>query len=436
MLGSLWAITKNSFRETTRQPVYGILLLTGMAMIALSPTVVGFAMLEDLKLLIDMGLGTIFMLGLVMAVLSATQTVSREIEAKTAGAIISKPVGRFVFVLGKFLGVSLAMTLATFLLIIILLITMRLGVPSMASWTLDWPAFLGEVVPFLIAMGLGLHANYFYRWNFTSTAVTAALPLYVLGFLFVCLVSKEWTIDSGDHLWIANSLLEQHADQVFLGAILVFLGVWVISAVAVAASTRLNVVPNVLVCLGVFFIGMVSHFLFGWTVDYAWIDWVPEKGLETVTISGNVRDAEGMGIAGVGMAGLPAGSVTDKNGYYEAQVALGGYGTVRPKAERYLFSPRERVFGDVTANELQQDYVGFEHYRGLARHAYTAWAGVAWVAYHVVPSFQLFWAADQLERPDPYIPRQYVAMAAVYAVLWCAAMVGFAAFLFERRDII
>jgi hypothetical protein len=53
-----------------------------------------------------------------------------------------------------------------------------------------------------------------------------------------------------------------------------------------------------------------------------------------------------------------------------------------------------------------------------------------------VPSFQLFWVADQLERPDPYIPRQYVAMAAVYAALWCAAMVGFAAFLFERRDII
>jgi hypothetical protein len=376
------------------------------------------------------------MLGLVMAVLSATQTVGREIEAKTAGAIISKPVGRFVFVLGKFLGVSLAMTLAVSLLIIILLMTVRMGVPSKASWTMDMPVFIAELLPFVLAMGLGLHANYFYRWNFTSTAVTAALPLYALGFLFVCFVSRDWGIDSGEHFWIANSLLEHNGDQVFLAAVLVFLGVWVISAVAVAASTRLNVVPNVLVCLGVFFIGMVSHFLFGWTVDYGWVDWVPQEGLETVTISGRVRDADGVGIGGVQMTGLPAGSVTDKDGYYEAQVTLGGYGSVKPKAEGYLFSPREQSFSDVSADVSDQDYVAFRRYKGLMRYGYAAWTGVAWMAYHIVPSFQLFWVADQLVRPEPYIPKHYVAMAAVYATLWCAAMVGFAAFLFERRDII
>ena len=436
MFGSLWAITKNSFTEITRQPIYGILLLSGIALIALSPTIVGFAQLEDLKLLVDMGLGTILMLGLVLAVLGATQIVSREIEAKTAGAIISKPVGRVVFVVGKFLGASLAMALTTFLLIIILLMTVRMGVPSMATWTVDWPVFIAELFPLLLAMGLAFHANYFYRWNFTSTAVAAAFPLYVVAFIFVCIVSKQWGIDCGEHFWIANTLVERHADQVFLAAVLVFLGVWVISSVAVAASTRLNVVPNVLVCLCVFFVGMVSHFLFGWTVDFGWIDWVPDEAQESVRISGYVRDADGVGVARVRMQGLPDAPVTDGEGYYEGRVARGGTGTVRPAAEGYLFSPGELAFGDVTADESGQNYVAFEHYKGLVRHAYTAWTGVAWVAYHVVPSFQLFWAADQLVRPDPYIPRSYVAMAAVYAVLWIAAMVALAAFLFERRDII
>jgi ABC-type transport system involved in multi-copper enzyme maturation permease subunit len=49
---------------------------------------------------------------------------------------------------------------------------------------------------------------------------------------------------------------------------------------------------------------------------------------------------------------------------------------------------------------------------------------------------QIFWVADQLVRPEPYIPPDYLGMAALYAVAWCAAMVTLAAFLFERRDIV
>ena len=436
MFGSLWAITKNAFAEVTRQPVYGILLLVGMAMIGLSPSITAFTMMEDVKLLVDMGLGTMFMLGIVLAVLSATQIISREIEARTAGAIISKPVGRFVFVTGKFLGVSLAMALAMFLFTVILMMTVRLGVPETVSWTVDWPVLLAEIVPFALAVAFALHADYFYRWNFTSTAVTLAFPFYVVGFIFVCLVSKEWQFDAGEYFWIANTLVEKNVDQVFLAAVLVFLGVWVISSVAVAASTRLNVVPNVLICLGVFFIGMISHFLFGWTVDFAWIDWVPEPGQKTVTISGYVRDATGLGIAGVKMKGFPGAPVTDSEGRYRATVRHGRSGTVKPYKEGHLFSPRELTFGDVDSDQTEEDYVAFERYRGVARYAHAGWTGVAWAAYHVVPSFQLFWVADQLVRPAPYIPRSYVGMAAVYAALWCSAMVALASFLFERRDII
>ena len=68
MFGSLIAIAKNSFTEVVRQPAYGILVLVGMALIAFSPVVTAFTMMEDVKLVVDMGLGTIFMVGIALAV--------------------------------------------------------------------------------------------------------------------------------------------------------------------------------------------------------------------------------------------------------------------------------------------------------------------------------------------------------------------------------
>ena len=258
MLSSLWTIAKNSFIEIIRQPVYAILLTMGMTLIALAPPITMFSMVEDEKLLVDMGLATIMLLGLVIAVLSVTQTISREIENQTVGAILSKPVGRVVFIVAKFVGVTVSMALATFLLIVVLLSTLRLGVPSTGSYVMDWPALLAEVVPFLIAVGLGIYCNYFYRWNFTSTAVLAAVPLYTAAFAVLLLVNKHWQFEL-----IPGVFAQRNAGQVAIAALLIWLGIWVISSIALAISTRLNVVMNAVICFVVFFIGLLSQYLFG-----------------------------------------------------------------------------------------------------------------------------------------------------------------------------
>lgn len=262
MLSSFWAITKNAFIEIIRQPVYGILLLAGLALTGLSPAITMFSMASDETLMVDMGLATLFLLGLVVAVLSATQVVSREIESQTVGAVISKPVGRFLFVLGKFGGVSLAMSVFCFLLSVMLLTVLRIGVPSTGSWRMDYPALLAALVPLLLAMVLGVYCNYFYQWNFTSTAILVSLPLYVLAFGVLLVVNAGWQPEL-----FPKVFAERHAWQVARAAVLAFLGVWILSSVAVAASTRLNVVMNVIVCLTVFFVGMTAQFLFGRFAD-------------------------------------------------------------------------------------------------------------------------------------------------------------------------
>ena len=269
MLSSFWAITKNAVVEIIRQPVYGILLLTGMLLIGLSPAITMFSMASDESLMVDMGLATILLLGLIVAVLSATQVISREVEAQTVGAVLSKPVGRFVFVVAKFVAVSLAMALGCYLLIIVMLTTLRIGVPSSASWRLDWPAFLVALVPLLLAMGLGVYVNFFYRWNFTSSAILFALPLYTVGFLVLLIVNAGWEVEV-----VPKIFLERHAWPVAQAAVLVFMGVWVLSSVAVAVSTRLNVVINVVICLTVFFVGMISQYLFGRFADHSRLAWL------------------------------------------------------------------------------------------------------------------------------------------------------------------
>ena len=430
MLTSLWAITKNSFTETTRQPIFGILVLAGMALIAFSPTVTAFTMMEDVKLVIDMGLGTIFMVGLVLAVLSASQVVSREVETRTAGAILSKPVGRITFVVGKFLGVALSMTLASYLFTVILVMTVRMGVPTTASFTIDAPVFIAELLPFLLAVGLAVYANYFYHSNFTSNAVLLAGPFYTVFLIALLFVKKDWKFD-----WIATSFMEQHCDQVALAALLVLLGVLVLSSVAVAASTRLNVVSNVLVCGAVFFVGMVSQYLFGWSVGSAVTAWDPIPGEKSVEVSGYARKADGAGVSGVRMSGLPGTPVTNRKGFYRARVAFGGSGLVQPEREGYAFSPASKEYENTTTDR-STDYTGTAYDPGVARYVRSLWTGTARVAYHIVPSFQMFWVADQLIRPEPYVPMHYVGMAALYALVWCGAMVSLAAFLFEKRELI
>jgi hypothetical protein len=226
--------------------------------------------------------------------------------------------------------------------------------------------------------------------------------------------------------------------------VLVSLGVWMLSAVAVAASTRLNMVAGVLVCVSVFFVGMVSHYLFGWAVDTPWGSWEVDYGEERVQVSGRVRTAEGEGIPGVVMNGLPevemngrpASVTTDNRGIYKAWVGRDGWGSVAPRLPGYVFSPNKRSYPRLASDQADQDYTGVLIAKGWGYGLRTGWRWTAWTAYHVLPSFQLFWVADQLVRPDPHVPWSYVGKAALYAALWCGAMVGFATFLFEGREII
>jgi len=80
----------------------------------------------------------------------------------------------------------------------------------------------------------------------------------------------------------------------------------------------------------------------------------------TYKISGTVRLASTSGpLSGVVMNGLPGSPTTNASGYYEAIVNYGWSSTVTPTRERYIFSPSQRTYGNVTSDKTNQDYSAY-----------------------------------------------------------------------------
>ena len=84
MIKSIFAIARNTFIETLRQPAFYLVILLSSLLIIFSRNFAMFSLLENIKMVKDMGLATILLSGLIISVLNAAAVVSNEIENKTA----------------------------------------------------------------------------------------------------------------------------------------------------------------------------------------------------------------------------------------------------------------------------------------------------------------------------------------------------------------
>ena len=261
MLQQLLSISRNTFVEAIRQPIFVVLVLAGGVALILNPSLAAYTLEHgqgDNKMLLDLGLSTIFSIAVLLAAFTATSVLSAEIESRTVLTVVSKPVPRPVFVLGKYVGVAAAITLAYYTLCLVLFFTLRHRVLQTASDHFDGPVLLFAFFAILLAVLVAAAGNYFANWTFTSTLAGLLAGLGTLAFVLVMLVGKGWVIQSPLTDWLADDGLWV---QVAIGLGMILLAVWVLTAVAVACSTRLGQVMTLLVCIGVFFLGLVSQSL-------------------------------------------------------------------------------------------------------------------------------------------------------------------------------
>lgn len=103
MIGVIAATT---FREATRDRLWVVLLLFGLALLAGNRILTPIALGQGPRITVDLGLSALSLFGLLMTVVVGGSLVQQEIDRRSIHVVLARPVGRSTYLVGKWLGLS------------------------------------------------------------------------------------------------------------------------------------------------------------------------------------------------------------------------------------------------------------------------------------------------------------------------------------------
>ncbi|MFO0876796.1 MAG: ABC transporter permease [Gemmataceae bacterium] len=229
------AVALAAFREGVRQPMFW--LLTGLAAFAMfiSIFVPYFTFGEDYLMVKQLGYDTIMLAAVIFGGLAASLSISEEIEGRAAITVMSKPVSRRQFMLGKYAGIILA---ALFMFGV--LGVCFEGVLVVKHWWDKLEPISTAVETETNQVRIGVVSTP--RWV-TDTLERVSLPGVLTDFL------------RGVGQWTAHSL------DTLPGLVLCYSQVMVLVGLAVALATRVPMVVNLTTVLVVFFLSHLTPVL-------------------------------------------------------------------------------------------------------------------------------------------------------------------------------
>lgn len=186
-------------KEAIRQPAFFVIAVFAGALLLVTIVVPYFTFGEEIKMYKDTGLTTISFACMLLALLTASSTVADEIEGKTAITLLSKPINRRQFIVGKFLGIELG------------------------------------VLALYVVLGCFFMAGVWFKYAYDLREASGGLAE----------PAKQ----------LAQVM------QVVPGLVLGFFEVTVLTSISVAISTRLPMLANLVVCGLIFFLGHLSPVL-------------------------------------------------------------------------------------------------------------------------------------------------------------------------------
>lgn len=117
-LNRISTIARNTFLEAIRQKFINVLVILAVALVLSANFFRQFDFgSSELKFIADFGLGAILFFGSILAIVATAQLFFSEIENRTALTILAKPVFRWEFITGKFLGIFALLTVFIVLMI-------------------------------------------------------------------------------------------------------------------------------------------------------------------------------------------------------------------------------------------------------------------------------------------------------------------------------
>lgn len=100
----IWAIAGNTLREAIRNKLLYTLLFFGIALIGTGVLVSTLSYVEGARIVQDVGLSAVRLMSVGIAVFVGVGLIYGEVDRRTIYTILSKPVSRVEFLLGKYLG--------------------------------------------------------------------------------------------------------------------------------------------------------------------------------------------------------------------------------------------------------------------------------------------------------------------------------------------
>ncbi len=439
-------IARNTFVESIRQPVFFVIVMLCGILQFFNTWSTGFSLgytesgevSGDNKLLFDIGLATVFVCGTILAALTATAVISREIENRTVLTVVSKPIARPNLVLGKYLGVAGSLALALVPMILFLLMGLRHGVMSTAADDPDGPVLLFSFLAIGIALAVAVWCNFFYGWYFSQTCMLVLAPGMFLAYIGVLLVSKKWG-------W--QPIVTDIKPQILFACIAMSLALFVLAAIATAVSTRLGQVMTITVCVGTFAFGLLSNFLIGRHVfsndlvgiveetssDQTDTSWAPGNSY-SIKIEGAARIPIKTGDSffySTTPSGFPM--LTQDFPRFKGDAGHDALSTeVSPSLVITQISGPKLTVKRLGAGSFKSerppqvgDFV-FAKPTSISAPALILWGGVLNLHY--------FWLVDAISQ-NQLIPFSHMGLVMVYAFLQIIAFLALGVLLFQKRDV-
>jgi len=168
----------NTFRESLRDKILYNLLLFAAFLLVMSVLLADLSILEHRKIVTDFGLAAINLVGVAIAIFVGIGLVSKEIERRTVYTIMARPITRTQFILGKYLGLVLTLTVN---------VAIMLAVYAAVLWVYRAPLHgaLLQAVELIFVELLLMTAIAMFFSSFTTTTLSAIMTLsfYVIGHL-------------------------------------------------------------------------------------------------------------------------------------------------------------------------------------------------------------------------------------------------------------
>jgi len=172
------AVAINTFKEAIRDRILYLLLFFAAVCIGFSRVLSLLTVGDENKIIKDVGLASISLFGALMAILIGTGLVYKEIDKKTIYTLISKPIHRYQFLLGKFLGLVFTLFIMLLLMSIIFLALLFLH-----TYTIEWAMLVAIFFIFLELCLITAVAIFFSCFSSPILSSIFSIAFYLIGHL-------------------------------------------------------------------------------------------------------------------------------------------------------------------------------------------------------------------------------------------------------------